>query len=147
MNILFLLKPKVNVAYITEDSTVRQGLEKMKVHGYTAIPVLNKEGEYVGTVSEGDFLRHLLNCRNKELEAQENYSIMDIISEDRNKPVTVTADMNDLLRIVMDQNFVPVIDDKKSFIGIITRRDVIKFFCDRDRELTEMLKKTSIVSQ
>lgn len=142
MNILFLLKPKVNVAYIMEESTVRQGLEKMKVHGYTAIPVLNRDGEYVGTVSEGDFLRHLLSCPDKTLEAQENYSIMDIVSEERNKPVTISADMNDLLHIVMDQNFVPVIDDKNSFIGIITRRDVIKFFCDRDCKLTEMLKKT-----
>lgn len=144
MNILYLLKPKVNVAYITEDSTIRQGLEKMRVHGYTAIPVLNSHGEYVGTVSEGDFLRHLLYCNEKNIEAQESYSIMDIVNEDRNKPVKVGASMNDLLHIVMDQNFVPVIDDKNSFIGIVTRRDVIKFFYERDHSLTELLKKSPV---
>ena len=60
MNIVMLLKPKSEVAYIREESTLRQGLEKMKAHGYSALPVLNKHGEYTGTVSEGDFLWDLL---------------------------------------------------------------------------------------
>ena len=143
MNILYLLKPKVNVAYITEDSTVRQGLEKLKVNGFTAIPVLSRNGEYIGTVSEGDFLRHLLQCDDKTLESQKNYLVIDIVNEERDRPVKVTASMNDLLQMVMDQNFVPVIDDKDSFIGIVTRRDVIRFFCERDHELSRMLKKSS----
>ena len=60
MNILSLLMPKTLVAYIEEDDTIRQGLEKMRAHGYTAIPVLSKDGHYMGTVSEGDFLWHML---------------------------------------------------------------------------------------
>ena len=56
MNIIKLLKPKCSVAYLTNDQSVRQGLEKMKYHGYTAIPVIDSEGKYVSTVTEGDFL-------------------------------------------------------------------------------------------
>lgn len=56
MNVLFFLKPKASVAYIYDNNTVRQGLEKMKHYGYTAIPVIDHEGRYVGTVTEGDFL-------------------------------------------------------------------------------------------
>ena len=56
MNVLFFLKPKLSVAYIYDTNTVRQGLEKMKHYGYTAIPVIDREGHYVGTVTEGDFL-------------------------------------------------------------------------------------------
>ena len=40
MNIVMLLKPKETVAYIYEDSTIRQALEKMKAHSYTAVPLL-----------------------------------------------------------------------------------------------------------
>lgn len=61
MNVISLLTPKTNVAWLYEDWTIRQGLEKLRFHGYTAIPVLAKDGSYVGTVSEGDFLWCLLD--------------------------------------------------------------------------------------
>ena len=46
MNIVMLLKPKETVAYIYEDSTIRQALEKMKAHSYTAVPVIDEYGKY-----------------------------------------------------------------------------------------------------
>ena len=60
MNIVMLLKPKETVAYIYEDSTIRQALEKMKAHSYTAVHVIDEYGKYVGTVREGDFLWYIL---------------------------------------------------------------------------------------
>ena len=60
MNVIMLLKPKDTVQYIYEDNTLRQGLEKMRAHSYTAIPVISEDGTYVGTVSEGDFLYYIL---------------------------------------------------------------------------------------
>ena len=56
MNIAFFLKPKISVAFLYNDYTVRQSLEKMRHYGYSAIPVINRDGKYAGTVSEGDFL-------------------------------------------------------------------------------------------
>ena len=44
MNVLFFLTPKENVAYIYEDYTVRQALEKMKYYHYSAIPIIDREG-------------------------------------------------------------------------------------------------------
>ena len=61
MNIAFFLKPKHEVAFLYEHQTLRQGLEKLRRHGYSAIPVLTRESKYAGTVSEGDFLRYLLD--------------------------------------------------------------------------------------
>ena len=46
MNILFFLTPKEDVAHVDEDDTLRQVLEKMEHHGYTAIPLLSREGKY-----------------------------------------------------------------------------------------------------
>ena len=59
MNILFFLTPKNEVAYVENDDTLRQVLEKIEYHKYTAIPMLNKNGKYVGTVTEGDLLRYI----------------------------------------------------------------------------------------
>ena len=65
-DIAYFLLPKSNVAYLYDDYTFRQGLEKMRYHGYTAIPVITRNGTYVGTVSEGDFLWQLLSDETKQ---------------------------------------------------------------------------------
>lgn len=131
MNIAFFLKPKISVAYLYSDFTVRQALEKMRHYGYTAIPVINREGKYVGTVSEGDFLWFFLerfrNDENVDRKYIEEVQLRKIIRDNVYNPVKITADMNELLNIAMGQNFVPVVDDLGSFIGIVTRRDIMKY--------------------
>ena len=130
MNIPFLLKPKSQIAFLYDFNTLRQGLEKMKAHGYTAIPVLGKDGNYVGTVSEGDFLWHMIGNDSGRWKEQEEYSIKDILRPDWNGAVRISATMEDLLLRVMDQNLVPVVDDRNFFMGIITRKDVLKYYYD-----------------
>ena len=61
MNIASLLLPKSMVAFLYDDFSLRQGLEKMKYHGYSSIPVISRDNRYVGTVSEGDFLWYLVD--------------------------------------------------------------------------------------
>ncbi len=129
MNILTLLHHKSNVAYLYDDNTIRQGLEKMHFHGYTAIPVIKRDGTYIGTVSEGDFLWY---CVDKELYSMREHEkdlIKDIIRKDWNPPARISISIEELIEMVMEQNFVPMTDDRGSFIGIITRKDVIKNFC------------------
>ena len=135
MNLLFLLHSKDEITYINSDATVRQGLEKMKVHGYTAIPVVNSSGEYAGTVSEGDFLWALSACGSVKMLEKEPLS--GIIRSKRDKAVTVSADMEELLLLIMEQNFVPVTDDRGKFIGIVTRRDIIKYFYEKQCKESE----------
>lgn len=135
MNIAFFLRPKILVAYLYSDYTVRQSLEKMKHYGYTAIPVINREGRYVGTVSEGDFLWYLTDCfGNQEdinMKKLEETPLSKILRTDLYKPMKVTADVDELLTLAMNQNFVPVVDDLGSFIGIVTRRDIIRHLTDK----------------
>lgn len=133
MNILFFLKPKSTVAYLYEDNSLRQGIEKIRAHYYTAIPVLSRTGEYIGTVSEGDFLWHMIDNDSFGIREQEEYSVSDIIRPDWNPPVRISATMDDLLFRVMEQNFVPVVDDRNLFVGIITRKDVMKYYYARKK--------------
>ncbi|WP_313128648.1 CBS domain-containing protein [Anaerocolumna sp.] len=137
MNIAYFLITKSEVAYLYNDCTLRQGLEKLHQHGYAAIPVLSKGNKYIGTVSEGDFLWHILEQDNQDLQTTtcmkrlENIKIKDILKPDKNPPVRITARMEELMIRAMDQNFVPVIDDRNYFIGIVTRRDIMKYFCEK----------------
>ena len=71
MNIAYFLLPKSRIAYLYDDFTFRQGLEKMRNRGYTAIPVITRDGRYVGTVSEGDFLWRLLDTDDPSMKKAE----------------------------------------------------------------------------
>ena len=131
MNVLQFLTPKSKTAYLETDDTIRQGLEKMRYHGYSALPVVDpKNGTFVGTVREGDFLRLLLDMDMPELSELENVSLMDIVRKD-NPGVNVSAPLEVLLDRIQDNNFVPVTDDRGCYIGIVTRKAVIGYFASR----------------
>lgn len=127
MNVLFFLTPKSEVAHLHDDWTLRQGIEKLERSGYTAIPMIDREGHYIGTVTEGDFLRVLKNQYDLNLRNAEGVSILAVERKVDCHPVSIDATMEDLVQKAMNQNFVPVIDDKKIFIGIVTRKDIIRF--------------------
>lgn len=73
MNILFFLKPKSEVAYVHDYGTLRQVLETMEYHKYASIPMLNKSGEYVGTITEGDLLWGIKRYTNLNLKEAGKY--------------------------------------------------------------------------
>ena len=93
MNVLFFLRPKVSTAYIYYDNTLRQGLEKLRHYGYTAIPVIDRDGKYRGTVTEGDFLWKLTDESAWDNHAQERLYVKDILKADRNRAVNVNASL------------------------------------------------------
>ncbi len=126
-NILFFLTPKAMCAHLMSDDTLRQALSRMEAAHYAALPIINRRGEYCGTLTEGDVLWALKNKCNLDLKKAEKLHIMDIAHRKDNDPVTVSADMQDLIDRAARQNFVPVIDDKNTFIGIITRRSILKY--------------------
>ncbi len=129
MNILFFLTPKSDVAYIYDDYSVRQTLEKMEYHKYAAVPIINRKGHYIGTLTEGDLLWHIKNEGDLTLKNSEDISITAIKRRMDNLPVHADSNMEDLISKALNQNFVPVIDDKDVFIGIITRKDMIQYYC------------------
>lgn len=132
MNILFFLTPKEKVATIDDKDTLRQALEKMEHHGYSAIPLLNQNGQYIGTINEGDLLWHFKDCGFPSLKELEDLSILDIDRRRDNEAVNISVSMDELVSKISNQNFVPVVDDNDVFIGIITRKDVILYLSNRE---------------
>ena len=131
MNRLFFLTPKSEVAYIHDDESLRQVLEKMEYHKYSAVPIISRQGTYVGTITEGDLLWYIKNQLDLNLQEARRILITNVPRRSDNTPVSIDSNMEDLLDKAMKQNFVPVLDDKKSFIGIVTRKDIMKYFADK----------------
>ena len=128
-NILFSLTPKAMCAFVYDDHTIRQALEKMEAAGFSALPILNKRGEYRGTLTEGDLLWALKNLCYMDMRQAEARRIMEISRKHDHIPVRVTTSMFDLAQRANTQNFVPVVDDKDAFIGLVTRGAIIKYCC------------------
>ncbi len=137
MNILFFLKPKSEVAFIYDHCTLRQVLESMEYHKYASIPMLNRRGEYVGTITEGDLLWGIKRYTNLNLKEAENIFIKDFPRKADYAAVTADSDMEDLIQKAMNQNFVPVVDDGGKFIGIITRRSIIEYCYEKLKKIRE----------
>ena len=142
MNVLFFLTPKSEVAHLQKEWTLRQAIEKLERSGYTAIPMIDREGHYVGTVTEGDILWTLKKRYNMNLKEAENIPVTSVERRIPFKPVSIDATMEELVQMAMNQNFVPVIDDKKIFIGIVTRKDIIRFSYEEYARRLEEEKKS-----
>ncbi|MFC3746007.1 CBS domain-containing protein [Paenibacillus sp. GCM10012306] len=128
MEISSFLLPKDQVAYITSSMSMLEALEKLEQHHYTAIPIIDADGKYVGTLSEGDLLWKLKRTPGLTFETMREVQISDIQRHVHNESVFVRAQMEDMLTLAADQNFVPVIDEDEVFIGIIRRKDIIEYY-------------------
>ncbi len=141
VNIASFIQPKEEVSFLRDDMTLRQGLEKLRRSGFSAIPVIDAEDRYIGTISEGDFLWNVVvhneSLDDITLKSLECMKIRDILQNGKVRPACIDSEMEEMLERVKTQNFVPVIDDRSVFIGIITRSDIIRYFCDEMKKKKE----------
>ncbi len=128
MNIAFFLLPKKEVVYLPLKCTMRQALEKMEYHRYTAIPLIDEHGKYAGTLTEGDLLWKMKNTPGLTFEGTAKINIGEVPRRITNNPVRIGAEIEDLLSLAIVQNFVPVVDDNNIFIGIIRRREIMEYY-------------------
>ena len=138
MNILLFLTPKQEVTLLYEDYTIGQALRSMEHASRTAVPIIRRSGEYVGTITEGDLLWYVraTGLTFEELDKQP----LSLVPHRRdNKPLLATLDLTDLRETSLNQNFAPVVDDRGMFIGIITRKRVFSYLCN-EMKLQAFLK-------
>ena len=114
-------------AYLYDDCSLRQAIEKIEYHKYTAVPVLNKKGCYVGTLTEGDLLRIIKERYLLNYHEAEDIPLWQVPKRWNYESVNINSNIEDLIEMSMRQNFVPVVDDEGIFIGIIRRRDIIQY--------------------
>ena len=135
MNIFNFLTPKSEVAFLYESETVAEAAEKFRINGYTAVPVISRDGEYLETLTEGDILRYLLaELHGGSADKMDSDIVISLPIRKDIRPVHVNADIFSLIDLCKTQNFVPVVDDRGIFIGIVTRKDLICFVDNKYRE-------------
>ena len=103
MNILFFLTPKEEVAHVEEDDTLRQVVEKLEYHGYSAIPLLALDGKYIGTITEGDLLWEMKEKDFPDVHRMEKIRITDVKRRRDNEAVKISESMEDLFEKITNQ--------------------------------------------
>lgn len=130
MNIAGLLLPKSIVAYLYDDFTLRQALEKMRYHGYTHLPVLTRDNRYYGTISEGDLLWYFMDAGTIDFAKCQETRIRDALKLKYYPPVPIDMHIPEVVDLLVSYNFLPVVDDRDSFVGIVTRNKILKKLSD-----------------
>lgn len=131
MNIITLLTPKDKTFYLDSHSTIRQALEKYDYHKFTVVPLIDKEGHYVTTLSEGDVLRYIKNESNFDLEIAEAQTVDQIEKYRPYKALDISSPLTEVIKLSFEQNFIPMVDDRGMYIGIIKRKGIIKAFYEK----------------
>jgi hypothetical protein len=68
--------------------------------------------------------KHLLDAPDPKLACAE--LVLDVMRRTNNRAVHVDAKLETLILRAAEQNFVPVLDDREAFIGIVRRRSIIE---------------------
>ena len=141
MNILFFLTPKAVCAYVRAEDSIRQALERMEISGFSALPILTKDGRYCGTLTEGDLLWAITNRNLADKYSMERVGILEIDRRKDYGAVSVNTNIEDLMHKAVEQNFIAVVDDRDSFIGIVTRKAILQYCVDQYIHGKETAKK------
>lgn len=131
MNAIFCLTPKSSCMYLYGDQPLKQVMERIRSKGFAAVPVINRDGEYLGSISEGDLLWFLCDLEKSgsgdPFKASEKVLLKDVISNKKYIASHVDIPFDELVERAINQNFVPLIDDRGIFIGIVTRSKMIEW--------------------
>lgn len=127
MQLAFFLTPKAESSYLIENFTLRQALEKMEYHHYTAMPVLDNDGHYLYTLFVDDCLWVFKNSPEMRFADAEKIPVNSIARSRKVEPVNISAGLSELLKKTIEQNFIPVVDDSGIYIGLVRRKDVIEY--------------------
>ena len=134
MNIFPYLTPKNNTYYIIDNISVRQAIEKFDFYKFSVVPVIDENGKYINSISEGDLLCFIKNNNPISLKDLEKIPLFEVPRYRTYECLSISSTFDEILNLSLNQNFIPIIDDRGMFIGIIKRKDIIKHLLELAKE-------------
>ena len=133
-NIIEYLTPKSETYYIDSFSTIRQALEKFDFHKFSVVSVIDKDGFFVNTISEGDILRSIKNDFNFNMSKANRQKIESIPRYREYIPLKIDSSLDEVIKLSINQNYIPIVDDRGIYIGIIKRSTIINLIYNKYKE-------------
>lgn len=121
-----IMIPKYKCVTVQQDETVKAVLEKLEAHEIDGLPVLNEE-EYVGIITRYDIYENFFSSNTLKEAYLEETIVKDIVSHHDHYLLGKEIFEATLLQL-KDFPLIAVVDDKRRFLGIVTRFDVLDQF-------------------
>ncbi|MSS77042.1 CBS domain-containing protein [Anaerococcus sp. WCA-380-WT-2B] len=122
-----IITPASEVAVLREDDSLLHAILVLSNRGYQTIPVLDTKDRVRGLIS---ISKIVISCENvsffneKKLTETKVYEVMDQIV-----PILFDdSDLEDVLRLIINNNFICITHKNGYFLGIITRKTVLERF-------------------
>ncbi|MDK8391748.1 cyclic-di-AMP-binding protein CbpB [Lactobacillus gasseri] len=120
--------PASRIAFVEDENPLYHAfliLTKMK---YTKIPVLDKNQKVVGLISLAMITDKMLTPDNIVIEPLSDLKVKDVMQTDFETINFAHTNLETQLHLLVDNPFVPVVNDNNIFQGLLTRREWIKAF-------------------
>lgn len=135
-----------NVATLNENNSLEHALLVLTKIGYSRVPVLNKEEQLVGLVSLSQVVDQMFGIEDLEPENLSDKKVKDVMDTDISS-ITLPLDLEKALHLLVDNSFIPVVNENNQFTGIITRKEILKAVNHLAHELeTEYLVTENVKS-
>ncbi|GGE37387.1 cyclic-di-AMP-binding protein CbpB [Streptococcus himalayensis] len=118
------LTPADNLAVLIDTHNVDHAILLLSQITYSRVPVITADKEFVGTISLTDILAYQM----QQYIPDEVFLRTDIVAIVEKNRATVGLDftVTEVLHKLVDESFLPVVDEKHRFQGIITRKSILK---------------------
>ncbi|MEO3730635.1 cyclic-di-AMP-binding protein CbpB [Lactiplantibacillus plantarum] len=121
------LIPANVVANVQTDNNLYHAFLVLTKVKYSKIPVLDHGGHFEGLVSLPLITEQMLGFDQLNTEILLQKRVCDVM-ETQVKTVHDVDDVEETLHLMIDNPFVPVVDEQQIFQGIVTRREFMKSF-------------------
>ncbi|WP_102692832.1 cyclic-di-AMP-binding protein CbpB [Rummeliibacillus pycnus] len=125
MPIVDLIISSEKVAHVQLGNNAEHALLVLTKTGYSSIPVLDAEYRLHGLLSIRMITESILGLDHIEFENLENIKVNDIM-ETKVATLNINDKFQKALDLVINHAFLCVVDDEERFVGIMTRRVILK---------------------
>lgn len=120
-----LMIPAEKVAHVQVGNPVEHALLVLVESGYSSVPVLDLDYKFKGTIAKTPILKSVMGMERFEMEKLAETKVEAVMQVEQ---PTLTMDTNFLtcLKVVINHAFACVVDEEGYFLGILTRRAILK---------------------
>ncbi|BAQ57957.1 cyclic-di-AMP-binding protein CbpB [Lactobacillus acetotolerans] len=122
------LIPASRIAFVEDDNPLYHAFLILTRVKYSKIPVLDKKSRVVGLISLAMITDKMLKTDKISIEPLDKLKVRDVMQTKFSKINFVQTTLETQLHLLIDNAFLPVVDDQDVFQGLLTRREWIKAF-------------------
>lgn len=120
-----IMTPLKNISTVFDDNNLSHAMLVLKESNYQQIPVLDYDKKFKGLISLHQIYKSLGENLFGDFEKLYEYKVKDHI-DTHFATIHYDYKIEDILKILIDYNFINVIDYDNHFIGMITRSAILK---------------------